>query len=376
MRLLEWLVCLSFLPGLFLPFTPYPWRRRWLIAGASLPMLALVPHLAIEGWRTQMIPLYTLAIVLLVSRTPMLLRRISTMRRRYGMLASAVTALILTLGGVFAGWVLPVITLPQPSGPYRVGIVDRELIDQVRDRRLMVSIWYPTASEGPPAPLTHHPDQVMKALALLSGLPAPLFQHLRYVTLAASEGVPVQATSEPLPVLVFSHGMVGLRLQNSSTFQDLASWGYVVVALDHTDAAAVTVFPDGEARFYNLERLGIPSNVEPRKALINDRVFPVWVTDQRFVYDMLERWEKNDPLLAGKIDLTRIGSFGHSFGGATALEVCRVDVRCQAAVNMDGGLYGESVAQPAVRPLLLMSSAASRYPDTVAAWEHLRAYAL
>jgi predicted dienelactone hydrolase len=249
-------------------------------------------------------------------------------------------------------------------------------VDEVRGRRLMVSVWYPAAQGGTPAPLTHHPDEVMTALAKLAGLPTPLFQHLRYFTLAASEGVPALVNRTPFPVLVFSHGMVGLRLQNSSTLQELASWGYVVVALDHTDAAAVTVFPDGEARFYNLERFGIPSNVEPDAALVNERVFPVWVADQRFVYDTLETWEVHDPLLAGKLDLTRIGSLGHSFGGAAALEVCRVDARCRAAVNMDGGLYGDSVTLPAVRPLLLMSSAdSSRYPDTVEKWTHMIANA-
>jgi dienelactone hydrolase len=253
-----------------------------------------------------------------------------------------------------------------------VGIIDRELVDEVRGRRLMVSVWYPAAQGGTPAPLTHNPDEVMIALAKLTGLPAPLFQHLRYVTLAASEDVPALADSTPFPVLVFSHGMVGLRLQNSSTFQELASWGYVVVAIDHTDAAAVTVFPDGEARFYNLGRFGIPPDIEPDATLITERVFPIWIADQRFVYDTLETWQAHDPLLAGKLDLTRIGSFGHSFGGATALEVCRVDLRCRAAVNMDGGLYGDSVALPAVRPLLLMSSAdSSRYPDTLAKWAHM-----
>jgi len=82
--------------------------------------------------------------------------------------------------------------------------------------------------------------------------------------------------------------------------------------------------------------------------MMNDRVFPVWVADQRFAYNTLERWAVNDPLLAGKLDVTRIGSFGHSFGGATALEVCRSDTRCRAAVNMDGGLYGKIVTEPAV----------------------------
>ena len=319
-----------------------------------------------------MVPVYVLAALALASRLPVLLGREGTVLRGRGVSASSVIALLLVLGGVLAGWLLPVITLPQPTGPYRVGIVDRELVDAARGRRLMVSVWYPSAQGGTRAPLTHHPDEVMTALANLAGLPAPLFQYLRYVTLDASDQVPMLTNSLPFPVLVFSHGLVGLRLQNSSTFQELASWGYVVVALDHTDAVAVTVFPDGEARFYNLEHFGIPSGVEPDAALVNQRVFPVWVADQRFVYDTLETWQMHDPLFAGKLDLTRIGSFGHSFGGATALEVCRVDVRCHAAVNMDGGLYGGIVNLPAVRPLLLMSSADSnRYPETVAKWTHM-----
>ncbi|MEP7191110.1 MAG: hypothetical protein ABI901_18110, partial [Roseiflexaceae bacterium] len=376
MRPFEWLVVLSFIPAVLLPFIPPSRRCRWLLVATPLPALAIVTHLAAEGWRIQMVPLYVRAVLVLASRLPALLGRAGTVRRGRDLLASCVMAVMLVFGAVFAGWLLPVVTLPEPTGPYQVGIVDRELVDAVRGRRLMVSVWYPAAQRGTPAALTHHPDQVMTALANLAGLPAPLFQHLRYVSLAASEGVPALADSPPFPVLVFSHGLVGLRLQNSSTLQELASWGYVVVALDHTDAAAVTVFPDGDARFYNLERFGIPAGVEPDKALVNQRVFPVWVADQRFVYDTLETWAVHDPLLAGKLDLARIGSFGHSFGGATALEVCRVDARCRAAVNMDGGLYGGIVSQPAVRPLLLMSSSDSnRYPNTVGEWTHMITHA-
>lgn len=372
MRAFEWLFTLSFIPALLLPFIPQSLRRGWLLTTIPLLVLAGALHLAIEGWRTQMVPLYILAALVLACRLPVLVRREGRVRRGRGLLVSGAATLSLIFGGVFAGWLLPVITLPQPTGPYHVGIIDRELVDEARGRRLMVSVWYPAAQGGTPAPLTHHPDELMTALANFTGMPAPLFQHLRYITLAASEDVPALASSTPFPVLVFSHGLVGLRLQNSSTLQELASWGYVVVAIDHTDAAAVTVFPDGEARFYNLELFNIPDSVEPDKKLMNERVFPVWVADQRFVYDTIETWQKNDPLLAGELDLTRIGSFGHSFGGATSLEVCRVDVRCRAAVNMDGGLYGKTATLPAVRPLLLMSSAdSSRYPDTMAEWSHM-----
>lgn len=369
MRPFEWLLLLSFVPAVLLPFVP-PTRRHWRFLALLLPTGAVVLHLVAEGWRTQIVPLYILVILVLCRL--MMPGQVAGGRRRRGMLASSITALGLVFAGVFAGWLLPVITLPEPTGPYAVGVMDRELVDAARGRRLMVSVWYPAAQRGAPAPLTQHPDAIMTALADLSGAPALLFQHLRYVTVAASADAPVQADGAPFPVLVFSHGLVGLRLQNSSTLQELASWGYVVVAIDHTDAAAVTVFPDGAARVYDLTRFGIPAGVEPDAALVDARVFPVWVADQRVVYDTLETWAHHDPVLAGKIDLTRIGSFGHSFGGATALEVCRIDARCQAAVNLDGALYGGAATLPAVRPLLLMTAAESmRYPDTIASWSHM-----
>jgi len=182
--------------------------------------------------------------------------------------------------------------------------------------------------------------------------------------------VPLAADETLLPVLVFSHGLVGLRMQNSSALQELASWGYVVVALDHTDASAVTVFPDGEARSFDMGRFDITYIDDAQYAReINDKLFPVWVDDQRFVYDTLEIWMTDDPLLRGRLDLTQIGSLGHSFGGATALEVCRIDMRCRAAVNLDGGLYGDIVTLPAVRPLMLMTSAESyENQEAVSAW--------
>lgn len=376
MRPLEWLFFISFAPIVLMPLIPQKWRHGWLIIAALLPITTGILHVLVEGWRVQMLPLYGLAALVLVGRLPALLGREGKVRRGRGVLVSVITALLLIPCAVLAGWLLPVVTLPAPTGPYHVGIVDRELVDEARGRRLMASVWYPAGQGGTPAPLTHHPDEVATAMGRLSGLPGIALQHLRYFTLAASEDAPVLAEGAPFPVLVFSHGMVGLRLQNSSTLQELASWGYVVVAIDHTDAAAVTVFPDGEARFYSLARFGVPTGVEPDTALMDEHVFPVWVADQRFVYDTLEAWAEDDPLLAGKLDVSRIGAFGHSFGGATALEVCRVDARCRAAVNMDGGLYGDTANQPTDRPLLLMSSADSgQYTDTMDKWSRMMANA-
>src|SRR4051812_28351312 len=112
MRLFEWLFCLSFVPMLVLPFISQWWRQRGLLVATLFPVLAIVPHLAIEGWRTQMIPLYMLAVLMVVGRMRAVLNRTNAAPRKRDTFSSAAIALTLVLGGTFAGWILPVITLP------------------------------------------------------------------------------------------------------------------------------------------------------------------------------------------------------------------------------------------------------------------------
>lgn len=266
----------------------------------------------------------------------------------------------------------PRIALPTPTGPYSIGLIDRDLHDPARDRRLMVSIWYPAQPAAPgvmPPPVTPFPAEVAKGVAALFNVPALLFEQIRFIRTHATQNAPLATSDSPFPVLVFSHGLGGLRLQNTSLLQELASWGYIIVALDHPFSAAVTVFPDGETARFDLTRYSVPKrgtapDVEIDRTL-DQHVFPIWVADQRFVYDLLAQWNESDPHFAARLDLTRMASFGHSFGGATSFEVCRLDPRCRAALNMDGGLYGGIIEQPCPRPLFLFCApiTATTYAD-------------
>lgn len=55
---------------------------------------------------------------------------------------------------------------------------------------------------------------------------------------APLQGAPLVAGGPQHPVVVFSHGLGGNRMLYSITCSELASQGYVVLALEHADGSA------------------------------------------------------------------------------------------------------------------------------------------
>ncbi|HWE60588.1 MAG TPA: family membership, partial [Chloroflexota bacterium] len=59
---------------------------------------------------------------------------------------------------------------------------------------------------------------------------------------------------------------------------------------------------------------------------------------------------------SGRLDLARLGVFGHSFGGATAAQVCHMDARCTAGIDLDGDLFGSVVHTGLTTPFMVLQS--------------------
>lgn len=124
------------------------------------------------------------------------------------------------------------------------------------------------------------------------------------------------------------------RCQNTFEVEELASQGYIVLGIDHTFDAAATVFPDGRTAYVQSVNL---TDFDERDCHIK-----LWKEDVTFVLDQLEKLNQNDEtgFFTGKIDTSRIGMFGYSYGGATAAQILAEDSRVKAAIDMDGTLYG------------------------------------
>ncbi len=89
------------------------------------------------------------------------------------------------------------------------------------DRPLTVEIWYPAATGTPPGGTYETVLRDPSLSATLSGR-------------AARDAAPT--TEGPFPLVVISHGYPGNRLLLSHLGENLASKGYVVASIDHTDS--------------------------------------------------------------------------------------------------------------------------------------------
>ncbi|HYX48960.1 MAG TPA: hypothetical protein VE843_04420, partial [Ktedonobacteraceae bacterium] len=83
----------------------------------------------------------------------------------------------------------------------------------------------------------------------------------------------------------------------------------------------------------------------------------IWAQDVIFVMNQLDQLNVTPGNMWNQhLDLTRLGVFGHSFGGATAAQVCHIDTRCKAGIDIDGALFGDVVQTGLEKPFMVIQS--------------------
>ncbi len=191
-------------------------------------------------------------------------------------------------------------------GSYGVGVKTIDLIDKDRpnilkykdgstptyDRPLKVEIWYPaivphTAKE---IEVYHH------TLGLFGQEDRPLIP-ITFKGRALRDAKADRSNSE-YPLIILSHGYPGSRLIFTYLSENLASKGYVVASIDHT-----------ESTYYDAGPF--------QSTLINRSL------DQLFVLDEFERLSQPDSrnFLSGLLDARNTGIAGYSMGGYGVLNV-------------------------------------------------------
>ncbi|PPK69102.1 hydrolase [Actinokineospora auranticolor] len=243
------------------------------------------------------------------------------------------------------------LTLPAPTGPHPLGTVSSHLVDRSRVdpwqgtgsvRELMVQLWYPAlTTHGRPTAPWMSPGTTA-VFEREQGIPPGA---LLLPTTHAHLSAPVNRGRCGRPVVLYSPGLRSDRSLGTALIEELVSHGYVVVAIDHTYDADAVEFPGGR-----VETFAITGDIDD--ALVA-KALAVRTADTRFVLDQLAAL--NTGRLAGAFDLSRVGMFGHSLGGATAAATIRADRRLRAGANLDGSLLAP-VTAGTDRPFLLFGS--------------------
>ncbi len=273
----------------------------------------------------------------------------------------------------------PVFAMPEPTGSYAIGTFEAHLTDGHRNetkrgtapneekaREIPITVWYPAdRSTLQETDVEHYPDSLGECISLVFGLPKGLFRHVSRVKTHMFKNAPVAKKRPNYPVLLFSPGIRSTRYQSLTLVEELASQGYIVVGMDHPYTSARVSLADGSHAAYVHE----PEFAQSGELYdYNVKEVAVRALDARFVRDMLEEWNQSNSghVLSGRMDLSRVGILGHSYGGATAAEALATDERFAAALSLEGGFWGEVSHKPLERPFMYLftgGTAQSLNPD-------------
>ncbi|MET8472678.1 hydrolase [Streptomyces sp. NPDC006422] len=299
-------------------------------------------------------------------------------------------AALLTLGAAPAAIAAPARVrprLPAPTGPHSVGRVMLRLVDRSRRdpwtgdpaRELLVDVRYPasTVAGHPRAPqMTPGEAAVFDRLNNFGGLPAGRVDWAGVRTYAHT-GAPLDRRAAH-PVVLYSPGVLDPRSLGTTLTDDLASRGYVVVAVDHPYDVSAVELPGGRVLTSRLPQEFEKAQQEGPDAVtaLLRKTAGVRVDDTRFVLDAVTR-----AFATGRLRRAPIGMFGQSAGGFAALQALHDDERLAAAADLDGllayvqdehheGGLSTVAAEGVDRPVLLMGSDGNDR-TTVPSWREL-----
>jgi predicted dienelactone hydrolase len=260
--------------------------------------------------------------------------------------------------------------LPTPTGPFVVGRItqvwsdaaqaDASAPQQGAKRELIAWIWYPAVPQQRAQTVNDYlPASWRTAVECQRGALIAYFltRDLSRVHPHSIPDAELSSQQRSYPVILMRAGLAALTINYTTLAEDLASHGYVVVGFDAPYRSQIVVFPDGRV----ITRA--PQNDAdlvsgPEQEHLANKLVHAWSSDMGLALDQLERLNASDPSgkLLGRLDMQRVGVFGHSLGGATALQFCHDDSRCKAGIDVDGAPLGTVVGKGVTQPFMFLLS--------------------
>lgn len=224
--------------------------------------------------------------------------------------------------------------IPLPTGTYSIGSTQYHLMDKNRRdmhskddnfRELILQVWYPTDRKNSEH-INYFPKQSLNIVRNdISKACEINISDLNFLNALKSNSfgnVEISNTLSKYPIVIFIPGL-GMPVNlYSNLHEELASRGYIIVAINFTYVTNPVLFPDGRI-------------IESSKKIDKEKEFKVWIDDVNFVLNQLPHINSYG-VLKGKLDLNKIGIYGHSFGGGVALKLCEINKELIAGADLDG----------------------------------------
>lgn len=222
-------------------------------------------------------------------------------------------------------------SLPDPEGPFIVGVHDFEC--ELPSGAVRIRMWYPADPNSQSRRAKWLPEPATKYAIgywMTTGLPRWL---ARWAAMPATwklapaalrndaKPCPPPGASDGWPVTVFSHGLLGCAAAYSVLCAEVASYGSVVLAIEHADGSAV---------YTERSSKPIPFQATRPATQADDASWRVIQVQQRAseIVELISEMSSSDvPISAdagvlnhGYLDFARLTLMGHSFGGASVLQ--------------------------------------------------------
>ena len=355
------------------------WGPRVRLVSVLVACASGIVSVVVLHW--QAIPALILAFVFLLTLGISGIRLPSS---RVGRRWTVGTVLVAAIACAIPYYLYPLFHMPQPSGPYPVGVRDFDVTRpavtaagiEAEARHLLVRVWYPAATTVGFTPRRYF----TRDEAMLS-LPNFRILHLYDVHTHGYVGAPVRADGPRFPVVIFNHGYLLYPGANTALMEELASHGYVVFSLSHPpDSATYRTLggtlveqhqwvPSDELIATLNQLVGAPTyegryrGYEPfTRVIAHDRLtysLGNWRGDDLFLADALSSGSPPAAVadIAGRVDMKTLAYGGMSFGGGVAASTCQMDLRCKGVFSLDGVTWDVSMFDSDLRvPFLLLQS--------------------
>ncbi|XP_028594622.2 platelet-activating factor acetylhydrolase 2, cytoplasmic [Podarcis muralis] len=207
---------------------------------------------------------------------------------------------------------------------------------------------------------------------------------------------PFKPCSHKYPLIIFSHGLGAFRTVYSAICVEMASRGFVVMALEHRDHSASATyfckldpetpdFPEAQIREEWLSYQGVPKGQKEfrfRNPQLHQRANECIrglklirsIDSGKDVVNLL-RTDFDLSVLKDNVDLSKVSVMGHSFGGTTAVLALVKEAQFKCAVALDAWMFPleNSVYPKVTKPVLFVNTESFQTAESVAKMKKISA---